>query len=467
VVVTCLLGNLPSGGNAAIQVPVTGATIGVQNVAVSASANSLDPDTGNNAATVTISVRPVADLAIALSNVSASIPANQSGTATATITNNGPDPVTVAVATLSGTGLTISAATPNGGSCSITGGTANCSLGTLAGGASRSIDASFNTAAPGVAQLTGSTSSEGVDRTTGNNVTATTVTVLPVADLRSTLAVPAAVDRGSSVTLQAQLVNAGPHQASNARLLFTLPAGLSRSTPCSVIGVTVTCQIGVVASGSTAVSDITVAGTVVGPQTIAVSAAADSVDPNSANNVASATIAVRPVADLAITLSSPSQQMVAGQTASVMATVTNNGPDALGIVTATLSSTNLTLTAATYDGGSCSITNGTASCSLGALAAGVSRTIDLTLSAPAAGAAQINGSTISEGTDGSTGNNSASVALTVSTPPSPPPPSNGGGSGGGGGATNPLELWLLGLFLFCMGGRKHIRRTRKASVPRN
>lgn len=336
-IVTCQLGSLPANANATVTLPVTGTIVGAQSVSATVTSGSFDPAAGNNTASATISVKPVADLALTLSNVSASVVAGQSGTAKVTLTNNGSDAVSAVLATLSGTRLSVTAGTFSGGTCTVASGTASCAIGALAAGASKTIDLSFGTSTSGSALLTGTISSEGSDGTTGNNTD-------------------------------------------------------------------------------------------------------------------SAAIDVKPVADLAIAFSNVSVSVLAGQNGTATATVTNNGPDPINAGTATVSGTGLTLTAGTFSGGTCTIASGSASCTVGALSAGASKTIDLTFSTTTAGSAQLNGSTSSEVTDGTAGNNTVSGAVSVTAPASPPSSNNGGSSGGGGS----LGIWPLALLSMAVLRRRTV-----------
>jgi hypothetical protein len=436
-VVSCLFGTLSAGASATLDLDLTGTAVGPQNISGSSTSNSLDTDTSNNAASASVSVRAVADLAITIGSSSASTAEGQTGTATVTVTNNGADPLTAAVATLSGTNLTVTGATPGTGTCSIAAGGANCSLGALAVGASRTIAVSFTSSSAGSAQLAGSVSSEGSDNNPANNSATLQLTVLPIADMRATISTPATLDHGSVGTLQLQAENLGPHDALNAHLTITLPAGLAIASaitgpvPCTTNASTITCQLGNMPAGAYSTFSVNVTGSTIGAQDVTASVATGSVDSGSSNDTATATIRVRPVADLAIGLSNLPASIVAGQTGTGTASITNNGVDPLTAVAATLGGTNVTITAATPDSGSCTVSAGSANCTLGALGVGASRTIAVTFTVAVQGTAQLTSSVASEGSDTVSANNSATGAMSVTAPPTSGGSSGGGSSGGG------------------------------------
>jgi uncharacterized repeat protein (TIGR01451 family) len=104
-------------------------------------------------------------------------------------------------------------------------------------------------------------------------------------------------------------------------------------------------------------------------------------DPNSANNVASDPTAVRPAADLAVTLSDAPDPVLRARTLTYTVQVRNNGRSAASniVVTDTIASS---FVAATSSQGSCAQSSGVVTCALGGLANGASATITVTTTAP-------------------------------------------------------------------------------------
>jgi hypothetical protein len=399
------------------------------------------------------------DLAISLSGLTSPVAQGSNSALRVSVQNKVSSLYATADATVS---LTLSATMTPGtivtsrGSCVRTGQSVTCRLGAMKVGDTAQIDVS-TALAPGIGIVTASVQPHEMDVATADNSATLQVTILPAADLRASITAPAAMDHGSTATLVAQLVNLGPHSAFNTQYTITMPPGVTVSSSfntgglCSVNSLTIACQIGnLPATGSASIS-IPVTGTTIGVQTVSASATANSLDLDPSNNAASAAITVKPLADLAIALSGLPASLNAGQSGNALSTVTNNGPDPVSVGTATLSGTNLNVLTATTSGGSCSIASGTASCSLGALAVGESRAINLSFSVAVAGNAQLNGSANSEATDGASGNNSATGAVSVGASASPPANNGGGGSGGGGA----LEIWEILTLILLLS----IRRT--------
>jgi len=121
-------------------------------------------------------------------------------------------------------------------------------------------------------------------------------------------------------------------------------------------------------------------------------------------------------------------------------------------VTATLPAT-LTIQSVTANGGSCTNGAGTATCTLGTLAAGDTRQIDLSLTATVAGSLSIS-LALDSSNDANMGNDTGTITVAASSngAVSPDPPSVGGssssGGGGGGGRIDLLMLVLLAALRF-------------------
>jgi hypothetical protein len=110
--------------------------------------------------------------------------------------------------------------------------------------------------------------------------------------------------------------------------------------------------------------------------------------------------------------------------------------------------TSLTIQSVTANGGTCTTGAGTASCSLGSLAAGDSRQVDLNITPTQAGSLTVNLS-VDSTNDPNASNDTGSIAITATgastAPPTTPPPSSGssGSGGGGGGSMDFLMLAAL------------------------
>lgn len=451
--VTCLLGTLAANATALVQLAPIATSVGQYTVSATVDSSSFDPDGANNAASSTVTVRPVTDLSATLTGP-ASLPVGQVGTGSATITNTGPDPVNVVVVSLSSTNLNLDTATANGGSCSISSGTANCSLGSLAAGASRVVDMSFTSVAAGAAQLSASTNSEAQDPVAANNSASLAVTATPSANLGVALAPTiSSINRQSSTVIAARVTNAGPTVAPAARLVITLPAGLAASSAnastgaCTVAPGTVDCSLGSLNNGDVATVDVTATGALTGAATATGAVSTSAYDAVAANNTATAVVTVRGLTDLAISLSALPSSLQPGQTATTTVTVSNNGPDDAGIVVANLVTSNLDVQSAVPVAGTCSVSGASTDCSLGPLASGASRTIAVTVMTRATGAALLSATTSFEGGERAGTDNNTTISTTVASASNGGGSAGGGSSGGGGGAVGGWSLLALALYL--------------------
>ena len=205
-----------------------------------------------------------------------------------------------------------------------------------------------------------------------------TLNVNPEADLSLTKTASTtnpSVDDEVDYTLTAS--NAGPNDATGVTIVDQLPPGLAfiDATPgCDNQNGTITCDLGTVpAGGSGAVTVRThttnaVAGTAV---TNLATVSSDDLDPNPANNQASATIDVQPLVDLGLTKVASNLAPAAGGPVSYTLTLTNSGPSpATGATITDPLPTGLSFVSATSSQGSCSASGQTVVCSLGTLAAG-------------------------------------------------------------------------------------------------
>ncbi len=126
------------------------------------------------------------------------------------------------------------------------------------------------------------------------------------------------------------------------------------------------------------------------------------------------------------------------------------GDDASANVSVTVSlPASVTIQSVSANGGTCTSGAGTATCSLGTLAAGDARQVDLNVTPTQAGALALNlqlDSSNDPNSSNDTGTITINAAETVVTPP-PEPPSSGGGTGSasGGGGGGRVDLALLAL----------------------
>jgi photosystem II stability/assembly factor-like uncharacterized protein len=404
-----------------------------------------------------------------------------SAPATVRVTNRGPFAASAVTLTLAvPAGTTAPVPTPTRGTCTRVGGSFTCSLGAVRVGEQIDVPLTLTAGStPAQGTLTASVAAHESDLATSNNNLNVAVATIRTADLGVALASSAAaVDHHSSFTLTATATNAGPNDSAATQVVMVLDAGLTPAsvTPsqgsCSQSGATITCALGSIpaAGKATIAVDTAVDGVGVLTSTAQISEVALQ-DPGGGNNLASATVTSRPVADLGALVVDVTDPVTSGTPLQYSATVTNAGPDDLTSATVTINVAGATLGAASSSQGTCSVTGSAATCALGALASGSKATVSLDTTAGAAGSATATVSVASAATDNTSSNDTATQSTTVDAPPAPPPPSGsgsgggggtggGGGSGssggGGGGADGPLEL--LALLALLVGRRVHASR---------
>ena len=271
-------------------------------------------------------------------------------------------PAGVALVSVTGTGCS--------GATTIT-----CNLGTLAAAATSVVTIVITPNALGSITNTAAVTENEIEFNPADNRASVTTQVVP-ADVAVAISGSASqVVAGTNFTYTITVTNNGPAVASSVTLTDAAPSGSSLFSVSSTVGVcsgtaTVTCNLGAMASGATAVVTLVVTPSVSGilANTAGVTAPEDV---NLANN--SVTLIVGAAADLAVSVSIGSSNP-ATSNVTYTVTVTNNGPS-------TATNVNLTDTlagsasfvSATSPAGACTISSSAnLGCNLGTLAAGAS-----------------------------------------------------------------------------------------------
>lgn len=219
-----------------------------------------------------------------------------------------------------------------------------------------------------------------------NDQATVTVPIGTSADLRMTKSVsPATIARGSNATFTLRIDNDGPSTALAAQVVDTLPAGLayvSDDGGCSAAGQVVTCPAAALAPGASRTVQLLARGDATGTLVNSATASTSTTDPASSNDTATASLTVRPRADLQLTMSAPAT-LPAGGTMPVDLTLLNLGPDAassVAIVVTLPAGTSL----ASGDPG-CSASGLTVTCTVpGGLSSGASASRQISVQVPAA-----------------------------------------------------------------------------------
>ena len=278
---SCALGALAPGASATITVLGTAGVVGevttVPNTATVTWTPPIGPP-GTGDGTDRVTIPPSWDMRVVKSASPASVAVGGDLTYTLDVANAGPSPV--ANGTLSDTvpaGLTLKTATVSAGpgTCTTSGSAVNCGFGPMAAGETRQVRVTATTTAAAVPLVTntavaGPTACPApaeqftCDVDPGNNTSTVTTPVTPVADLRIAKVGDATVAAGADINYELRVTNDGPSDATGVLVIDTLPAGTgnpqattSQGT-CAVAGSTLTCQLGGLAVGRTAVIDVRV-----------------------------------------------------------------------------------------------------------------------------------------------------------------------------------------------------------------
>ena len=384
--VTCPLGTIASGANATVSVVVTPTTDGTLTNTASVSSATTDPNGGNNGASETTDVTPIADLQLSKDDGVAVVVAGTSTTYTLTLTNTGPSMVPAGVEITDAIPAGVSASESEA-DCDIAAGTLTCTTTAgLAVGASVSFDLDVDVDAD-YSGLTLSntatiTSSPYAD-TDGSDDSSTDVDLVDTsADLGVTIGdAPDPVVLGNDVTYTISISNAGSSDAHSVVAAVPLPVGLvfvSADPGCTYAAGVVTCSLPSLAAGGSAAFDIVTTPTVAGGLSVPVGVASAIADPNGANDADTELTTVTASADLSLTKTDDVDPVAVGSDLTYTLTVHNAGPsDAQSVDVTDVLPGSVTYVSATPSQGTCSETLGTVSCSLGIVLSGSDATIDV------------------------------------------------------------------------------------------
>ncbi len=305
--VSCALGTLAAGDTVTVTIVATvdagyftaGNVSPVVNTAT-ATANTSDPDGGNNTATEETTVDARADLTLTKSDDPDPVTAGLDLTYTVMVENLGPsDAQNVVLDDPLPPGLTWVAATPdNGGTCDAS---VNCALGAVAAGETvivtivATVDASFFTDGNVSAVVnTASVASDTPDPSVEDNIATEETVVVDSADLSITKTDdPDPVVAGAVLTYTLEVTNAGPSDAQGVSAIDTPPVEVTFTTVETdrgdVCDLTASCDLATIAAGE--VVTITLAGVVAGDTpdgtvTNSTEVTSPTPDPDVANNVA-------------------------------------------------------------------------------------------------------------------------------------------------------------------------------------
>ncbi|HEY0783909.1 MAG TPA: DUF11 domain-containing protein, partial [Thermoanaerobaculia bacterium] len=263
------------------------------------------------------------------------------------------------------------------------------------------------------------------------------------ADLAVTVtASPSPATAGGTVTYTITATNHGPDAAQSVSLNEVLTGGAtlvsihSTQGSCSATLPNLTCSLGDLAAGASAVATVVVQTNAAGTLGSSTDVTSATPDPDLTNNHNSTSVTVNPAggtgnqADLTVTGTASPNPVPLGGTLNATLTVTNHGPQAATNAKLTVDlPANGQLQSSTSSMGSCT-GSGPIVCSFGTLAPGGTATVSLSFLANAVGSMIWDASAASDVADPDPTNNKVSFVETVART------GGGGGSGpGGGGGT--------------------------------
>jgi len=381
------------------------------NTATISHADQVDPDTGNNSASTTVTPQQ-ADLALTktISNPTPNV--GDTVIFTVTLSNHGPDVATnVSVADVLPAGLALISAAPSQGT--YVGGV--WTVGTVSPSVAQTLTLTVRVVSPGAETNTATINhADQFDPNPGNNSGSATVT-----PQQADLAIAKTVSNptpnvGDAVTFTVTLSNHGPDAATHVSVADMLPAGLMLVSAAASQGIYAggVWTVGTVDAG--AAPTLILQARVVAPQAqtnIAAVTHSDQFDPNSGNNSASATVTPQQ-ADLALTKSVDNATPIFGTPITFTITVTNHGPNtATNAIVADPLPPGLILIAAAPSQGV--YNNASGVWIVGTLANGATATLRLTVNTTALGPIVNNAEVRADQFDQDIANNQASRQITV------------------------------------------------------
>ena len=279
----------------------------------------------------------------------------------------------------------ISSSPPAG--CSEALGVVACNAGALSVGQTQSFTINVALASTAVAvNNTNIVSGPLLDPVPGNNQAPANFVARQEVNLALTkTAAPTIINNGENTIFTIQVNNQGPSSASAVVVTDTLPAGFDYVSDtlgaCTNLLGTVTCNLGNMLSGATRSLDIVAKSKTVGLWTNTATATTASVETNPGDNTDTAAVTVNPSVDLAIVKTAPASANPGAAIAYNLA-ITNNGPDnATGVVAVDTLPAGVGFVSASA-GCIYAVGPNTVSCTIGALANGVTVNRSVTITAP-------------------------------------------------------------------------------------
>jgi uncharacterized repeat protein (TIGR01451 family) len=297
-------------------------------------------------------------------------------------------------------------------------------IGTMTNNAMVSQSITIGTSTPAFMTNTATLTAIDIEPNTSNNVAIVPATIRGIADVRVIAASgPEPVSLTSNVTYTLTVNNKGPYTANFVELAAVLPDNVSFVSATNTFGTSsyfdgvLVCNFGALTNNAIAFVTVVAKAMTNGVGSGPVQVTALELDLIPANNQATLTTTVNPLADLSIGQTGPSSGY-AGTNFIYTLTITNRGPStATGVTVTDVIPVGATFISANNPLGSQSQTNGIVTCTIPSMASNATGTITITVR-PTTGGTVTNSATIaSAANEPNPANNSASVITTVTVPP--------------------------------------------------
>ncbi len=423
-------GDLAVNAQATLTVIAQASQLGPTTLTAVAASTNIDPNPGNNSSSTTVTVAPAADLAVTAAASAARVVAGGDLQYQITLANAGPDAASGVVLsdTLPGSVLLVSATSDQNVTPTMANGVVTLVLDSLAAGATALLTIEVQTTGPPQQTITdtASVTSQTLDLSPGDESSSVATQIVGQSDLGISASVtPSSAYVGENLVYTLTATNAGPFDEPNAVVSAQLPSDMQFSSGSTSLGSPpnvdaqglLTANIGDLAAGSTAVVSVSLipGSAEVGAFPLSFQIQGQNIDPNAANNTATATVQVAAAAALAIQIAPPAAPAYDQVPWTYNLVVTNPGPcPATGVVVSAPLPAGSQFLSATSAGSSPSLVGNTITDPLGALAVGATATIAITVEPLAAGSlttlATVNGNQLNPNPAGAGGSLTVNVA---------------------------------------------------------
>jgi len=386
--VTCTFTQLAAGASAPVTISTTvdartASIIATNDVEITS--DTADTDPLNNTARENTALEAEAALSLSKSVAPSTVIAGEQATYTLTMSNSGPSSAqAVNLEDTLPAGVQFVSATVITGPANCTadnvaaGGAVACGYGTVSVGDTRTVEILVNVLPSATGTQTNSASLTSPTDSNGPVVATAPLTVETSADLvmtEKTDSVDPAI-AGQPLTYTLAIRNDGPSDAVNARIIDTLPAGVTfdpaNSTPGCTGAAIITCAVGTLAPGENASVQIavTVDSGTSGVVSNTATTTSDTSDPDTTNNDAAEETTIETQSQVTLVKLSNPDPVVAGENLVYEITASNEGPsDATSVVLSDPLPPGTAFVAATASNGAvcAEVTIGTVTCPLGTI----------------------------------------------------------------------------------------------------